>query len=135
MRKAAGFALGRLTLQPFIFTNYLNVITGSITTMPTVFARRAWRKSLVKLELWRENKYGCERKGLTCGFTEQFGEKYFGGGDRSGLRPWTWRGGASGIRYVFNAGVFSRRKIRIASMNSHKPSRNMRVAPRSPPSK
>ena len=46
--------------------------------MPTVFARRVWRKSLVKLELWRENKYGCERKGLTCRFTEQIRRSYLG---------------------------------------------------------
>ena len=46
--------------------------------MPTVFARRVWRKSLVKLELWRENKYGCERKGLTCRFAEQIRRSYLG---------------------------------------------------------
>ena len=37
MRKAAGFALWALALQPLIFSNYLKYMGFSVTTMPTIF--------------------------------------------------------------------------------------------------
>ena len=33
--------------------------------MPTIFVGRGWWKCLMEWELWSENKYSCERKGLT----------------------------------------------------------------------
>src|ERR1035437_6856003 len=66
MRRAAGFALGRSPCSLLFQLNYLNDSRLSITTMPTIFARGGRRKYMVGMELGDENKYCCERRGLTA---------------------------------------------------------------------